>query len=186
MPNIFEGKLIRLRAVEASDWENHEQWDRDTDLARLSYEIPFPSSILTTRQWAEREAQRGAENDTFRFQIVTLDGTLAGNINTHTCNLRNGTFMYGLVIIPQHQRKGYASEAIRLVLRYFFQERRYQKCNAEVYSFNAPSQRLHERLGFTLEGRLRRMIYTDGEFHDALIYGITREEFDKTVLSAEQ
>jgi len=36
---------------------------------------------------------------------------------------------------------------------------------------------LHERLGFTLEGRLRRMIYTEGTFHDKLIYGLTQEEF---------
>jgi RimJ/RimL family protein N-acetyltransferase len=86
--------------------------------------------------------------------------------------------MYGIAVLPQHQRKGYASEAIRLVLRYYFGERRYQKCTVEVFSFNEPSQRLHEALGFTLEGRLRRMIYTNGVFYDALLYGITREEFE--------
>ena len=37
--------------------------------------------------------------------------------------------------------------------------------------------RLHERLGFTLEGRLRRMIYSNGQHHDLLYYGITAEEF---------
>lgn len=178
MPNIFAGKLVRLRAVEPDDWKNHEQWDRDTDLARFAYEIPFPQSLQMTRQWAEREAERRAENDNFRFQIETLDGVQVGTINTHNCDLRSGTFMYGLVIIPQHQRQGFASEAIRLVLRYFFHEHRYQKCSATVYNFNEPSQKLHERLGFTLEGRLRRMIYSGGEYHDALIYGITREEFD--------
>ena len=57
---------------------------------------------------------------------------------------------------------------------------RYQKVNAEVYAFNEPSMRLHERMGFTLEGRLRRMIYTGGEYHDALFYGMTREEFESS------
>jgi RimJ/RimL family protein N-acetyltransferase len=47
-----------------------------------------------------------------------------------------------------------------------------------VHSLNEASQRLHESLGFTLEGRLRRMMYTDGAFHDALIDGLTREECD--------
>ncbi len=178
MPNIFQGKLIRLRAVEPGDWENHEQWDRDTDLARYANEIPFPRSLEMSRQWAERESQREPKNDSFDFEVETLDGVQVGTINTHHCDLRCGAFMYGLVIVPQHQRKGYASEAIRLVLRYFFHERRYQKCTVEVYSFNEPSQRLHETLGFTLEGRLRRMIYSGGEYHDALMYGITREEFD--------
>jgi RimJ/RimL family protein N-acetyltransferase len=66
---------------------------------------------------------------------------------------------------------------VRLVLRYYFEERRYQKCSVYVYDFNAPSQRLHESLGFTQEGRLRRMLYSGGEHHDVLVYGITKEEF---------
>jgi RimJ/RimL family protein N-acetyltransferase len=178
MINIFEGKLVRLRAVEATDWENHAVWDRDTETARRSYEIPFPQSTLSTRQWAEREAQNHGESDVFRFQIETLDGVQVGTINTNACDLRCGTFRYGLAIMGEYQRKGYASEAIRLLLRYYFQERRYQKCTVNIYSFNEPSQKLHESLGFTLEGRIRRMIYTGGEFHDELYYGITKEEFE--------
>ncbi|MBI1255883.1 MAG: GNAT family N-acetyltransferase [Chloroflexi bacterium] len=178
MTNIFEGKLVRLRAVEADDWKNHAEWDRDTEMARHLYEIPFPQSTTSTKQWAEREAQRkDTPSDNFQFEIETLDGVQVGSIGTHDCDLRNGTFSYGLATIDKYRRKGYASEAIRLLLRYFFQERRYQKCTTEVFSFNEPSQKLHESLGFTLEGRLRRMIYTNGEFHDALFYGITKEEF---------
>ena len=37
--------------------------------------------------------------------------------------------------------------------------------------------RLHERLGFQAEGRIRRTAYTAGAHHDALIYGMTAEEF---------
>jgi RimJ/RimL family protein N-acetyltransferase len=37
--------------------------------------------------------------------------------------------------------------------------------------------RLHERLGFRREGCLRRMIYTDGQYFDDLIFGLTAEEF---------
>jgi RimJ/RimL family protein N-acetyltransferase len=186
MTNIFEGKLVRLRAVEATDWENHAQWDRDTETARRSYEIPFPQSTLSTRQWAEREAARRENGEEgHRLQIETLDSVQVGTINTNACDLRCGTFRYGLAVMGEHRRKGYASEAIRLLLRYYFQERRYQKCNASVYSFNLPSQKLHESLGFTLEGRIRRMIYTGGEFHDELIYGITREEFEAKGLTFE-
>lgn len=63
-------------------------------------------------------------------------------------------------------------------MRYYFHELRYQKVTAIVYSFNGRSQRLHESLGFTLEGRLRRMAYTNGTLHDELYFGLTREEFD--------
>ena len=36
-----------------------------------------------------------------------------------------------------------------------------------------------KRLGCHEEGRIRRQIYTDGEYHDELIFGLTREEFDE-------
>jgi RimJ/RimL family protein N-acetyltransferase len=46
-----------------------------------------------------------------------------------------------------------------------------------VYSFNEESARLHEKLGFQLEGRIRGTEFTDGALHDKLIYGITADEF---------
>src|SRR5262245_47557643 len=127
MANIFQGRQVRLRAVEIADWEVHYQWDFDTDSARLSSEIGFPFSQEKTRAWAEAESVRRPENDSFRFQIERLENEeLVGTLNIHTCDPRCGTFMYGIAIIPQYRRCGYASEAIWLALRYMFLERRYQ------------------------------------------------------------
>lgn len=181
MSNVFKGELIRLRAVETSDWPFFYALDQSTtDVARDGDEIRFPGSQEAVRLWTEQQARAHGEHDQFRFQIEVLaSGELAGTLNTHSTNPRVGTFMYGVAIAPTYQRRGYAAEAIRLVLRYFFAEKRYQKVNAEVYSFNAASIRLHEHLGFTLEGRLRRMVYTEGQFHDALVYGMLREEFEQ-------
>jgi RimJ/RimL family protein N-acetyltransferase len=178
MTNIFRGNLVQLTAIDPANWEIFYRWNFDTDDARRSYEIPFPSSRDRVRAWAEETAKHEPKDDNFRFQIENLAGELVGTINTHHCAPRCGTFMYGLAILPEHRRKGYAAEAIRLVLRYYFQERRYQKVNADVFSFNEPSIHLHERLGFMLEGRLRRMIFTQGQWFDVLVYGMTREEFE--------
>ncbi len=98
-------------------------------------------------------------------------------LNTPCCDRRNGTFMYGLGIGREHRRRGYALEATGLVLRYFFEELRYQKGTVHVYGFNEASVRLHEKAGFTMEGRIRRMVYTDGEYHDEIVFGMTAEEW---------
>jgi RimJ/RimL family protein N-acetyltransferase len=180
-PNIWQGNRVRLRAIEPSDWETFDSWNQDTEMERRAYWIPFPQSKERVRQWAETTAQKVPENDTSFLVIESLAGEVAGSVNTNRCDRRQGTFSYGIAIRREHQRKGYASEAIRLLLRYFFAELRYQKVIASVYSFNEPSIRLHESLGFQLEGRLRRMIYTDGQFHDELIYGLTAEEFAAAV-----
>jgi RimJ/RimL family protein N-acetyltransferase len=73
--------------------------------------------------------------------------------------------------------RGDRHEAIRLMPRYYFDELRYQKATAFIADFNAPSIRLHEKLGFRRGGQLRRMAYTRGQYHDQLAFGQLAEEF---------
>lgn len=176
--NAWQTERIRLRGLEPSDSETFFAWNRDDTEANRSIDyLWFPGSREASRQWAQSESLKRGDNDQYFFVIETLPGVIVGTINSHSCDLRNGTFAYGVAIIAAHQRQGYASEAIILLLRHFFDERRYQKCTVTVYGFNTSSIHLHERLGFTLEGRLRRMIYSNGQHHDLLYYGITAPEF---------
>ena len=177
--SIWEGRLVRLRGVEPSDWEAFHEWDQDTEVARASWRIWPPRSQEGTRRFATNAALNGPEDDNYRYVVETLAGELVGTINTQRCDSHNGTFSYGVAIAAAQQHKGYASEAILLVLRYCFRELRYQKVTVNVYSFNEASIRLHERLGFTLEGRLRRMHYTNGQFYDELYFGMTAEECEE-------
>lgn len=177
MRSSWQGKLVRLRSVEPGDWEIFAAWSGDDFTARRSSTIDFPRSRESIKQWAEQAATTKPDDDTFRWMIETLAGEAVGTILTHSCDRRVGSFMYGLVIAAEHQRQGYAREAVQLVLRYYFEELNYQKATVQVYDYNHGSQRFHERLGFTLEGRLRRTVYTDGKHHDALMYGLLREEF---------
>ena len=177
--NIWQGERVRLRAVEPEDWKVFNQWDLDTETARDCYWIPFPKSQEAARKWALDLSLEAPKGDVFRFVIENLEGEFVGTINTHDCVPRNGTFSYGLAIRREYQRQGYASEAIRLVLSYFFIELRYQKCNVGVYDFNEASIRLHESLGFQHEGRVRRSYFTGGKYYDFINLGITREEYDE-------
>jgi len=89
----------------------------------------------------------------------------------------NGTFSYGLGVHPEHKGNGYGAEAAVLMLRFMFDERRFQKCESHVYDYNSASQTLHRKLGFVEEGRLRRHLFLAGEYHDEFLYGMTAEEF---------
>lgn len=177
-PSIWQGQLVRLRAVEPTDWEVYYHWNFDDEQARAVYVVPFPQSREAVRRWCEREATQPADGDNFRFAIARLDDdTVVGDVSVHGADPRVGTFAYGINIKQGERRKGYASEAILLLLRYFFQERRYQKVTIGIYSFNEASIRLHEHLGFKREGCLRRLVYTRGSYYDQLMYGLTVEEF---------
>lgn len=178
MTDIWRGRLVRLRGIEPEDWEVHYRWDQDSDTAQMLERAFFPNSQGRARKWAEAMSTQSGENDEFHFGIEELEGgTLVGAIAIHHCDPRVGHFAYGIGVIPERRRKGYAAEAILLVARYYFHEMRYQKMNAQVYTDNAASMALHERLGFTREGTLRRMAYTGGVYHDLAHFGMTAEEF---------
>ncbi len=175
--NTWEGKKVRLRGLEREDWEVHFEWNHDSEMPRNLHYIWFPQSRAAVKKWVDEAAVKSPKGDNVDLVIETLAGQQVGVIGVQNADPRNGTFKYGVAILREHQRQGYASEAIRLVLRHYFDELRYQKVIATVYSFNAASQKLHESLGFQLEGRLRHMIYSNGQYHDELIYGLTDDEF---------
>lgn len=175
--SVWRGPRVRLRAFEAEDWETYHAWNADDEQTRNLDQIHVPQSAAAVRQWAEREATREPEGDNVRFVIESERGEVVGDITTHDCDPRVGMFAYGVSIKRDQRGQGYAREAIPLVLRYYFTEKRYQKVTVTIFSFNDASVRLHERLGFQLEGRIRRAAYTAGAHHDALVYGLTDEEF---------
>ena len=52
-----------------------------------------------------------------------------------------------------------------------------QKCNSACIEINEGSIRLHQKIGFKQEGRIRRNIYLNGKFYDDMLWGLLKEEF---------
>ena len=171
---IWTGSNVTLRAMEPGDISLFEAFD--DEYAKSMDVLMLPQSSSRLRSWFERELQ-GKLNDEFRFIAVDRSGQPVGTIDTFACNRRNRTFKYGVAVARDHWGKGYAGEMIVLVLRFYFLELGYEKVTPHVYSFNERSLRLHDRLGFVREGRLRNMVIVNGQYYDEIHFGMTRAEF---------
>ncbi|HEX8071228.1 MAG TPA: GNAT family protein [Pyrinomonadaceae bacterium] len=175
--NFWQNSLVRLRGVEPEDAETFFRWNLDSDMGRgLEFLWP-PVSLALVRQQLAAKSLRKLERDEFDWLIEDAAGAPVGAISTHHCAPHTGTFSYGVSVAAEHQRRGYATAAVLLVVRYYFEELRYQKVTVGVLADNAASVALHEKLGFTREGTLRRMGFTRGAFRDLHYYGLTREEW---------
>jgi RimJ/RimL family protein N-acetyltransferase len=175
--SIWRGKKVLLRAKTAVDIPRYLA-DGLADDMRLYGDgyVVYPASEDVMRDNQEN-ALGYSKDETCSLAIATLDGELVGAINSTDCNPQSGTFSYGISIFSEFRRCGYALDAVRILLRYYFEERRYHRAGATVYGFNEPSITLQEELGFQLEGRQREMIFTKGKRHDVLLFGITADEF---------
>ena len=168
---------MRLRPFCGDDIEVAWLWSMDSGRARDLEHVWPPASREQVAQWVAGKTRQSFENGDVDLVIETAAGVQVGAISTHRCDLRTGTFSYAIDIAHGHRRRGYATEAIRLLLGFYFNECRYQKVTVSLHAENLASVALHERLGFVLEGRLRRMVYTGGRFQDELWFGQTAEEF---------
>ena len=182
--NIFHGKKIRLRARKYEDIERDkaviENSAYDTEIDRMTDSIYLPFSVESRLEEWENSVKKANDWDRCNLVIETLDGTAVGGISITEASRTDGSFSYGLAILPNHRRKGYAKEAIILILNYYFNELRFHKCNVNIFDFNEGSKLLHKSLGFIEEGRRRESKYTKGKYYDVILYGMTENEFRRT------
>lgn len=176
--NYWEGKKVRLRSLEPEDWEFFYNWNLETGTQKNISHIWFPTSRQHIKDWIKEEGLKGGSNDQHTFVVETLEGKTVGTIAANSLSKVDGSFRYGLGIIDTERQKGYASDALKVFLNYYFNELRYHKVNAGIFAFNESSKILHEKLGFVLEGQLREVKYTDGQFWDMYIFGMTKGEFN--------
>ncbi len=80
-------------------------------------------------------------------------------------------------ILATHRGKGYGSEAINWVLQWGFQIAGLHRISIESFSYNDGACRLYERLGFVPEGRKRKAIWFNGDWHDYVLFGMLEDEW---------
>jgi RimJ/RimL family protein N-acetyltransferase len=178
--SIWVGDRVHLRGYEAEDSGFEAECDENTIDQRAGWKAFPPRSSAARKAWSEQAAAAKSEGEAVEFRLVVArrtDNHIVGTINPHTADMVNGTFRFGIAIGEQHKGHGYAGEAVLLLMRYMFDERRFQKCGSEVLDYNAASLSLHRRLGFVEEGRIRRNVFHGGQYRDTVLFGMTVDEF---------
>ncbi|MFD5118966.1 GNAT family N-acetyltransferase [Streptomyces sp. NPDC058385] len=176
MGAFWVGERVRLRGVEAGDWGVFMRFAEEEEL--LADLVQVPRSGERFRAWAGEEAGAAGDGDLFRLVVEEVrTGDAVGSVGVHRADPRAGVFEYGVTIGAGHRREGYAAEAVVMLLRYMFDERRFHKCEARVFAHNEASLAFQRRLGFVEEGRLRDHVFHGGRHHDLVLLGMLGREF---------
>jgi ribosomal-protein-alanine N-acetyltransferase len=173
-PTLETERLI-LREVTVADAADLHEYFSDPETAVY---IPHTAltSISQTEEILARNAKYLAAKESFRFAIVgKLDGKVIGTIDLHNFGAQNHRMEVGYVFTRAYWGFGYATEAVKEVIRFAFEEMGVHRIEAECETENIRSIHLLERCGMTREAIRMENEINKGTFVSNYVYAIVRE-----------
>lgn len=130
----------------------------------------IPDLDAADRYVTERAEQWRSDT---RYSWAVADqtsGALLAEIVLKDVNLTDGVAEAGCWTHPAHRGKGIAATAVQSVLRFAFGGLGLQHISYRHGAGNVASQRVAEKCGFQLDGRLRAALVVDGQRQDLLVW----------------
>ena len=108
------------------------------------------------------------------FLVEKKDGSKVGSMSHRPVRR---TQEIGYAILPSERKKGYCSEAVMIMVDYLFLSKDIVRIQAHTDVRNIGSQKILEKTGFKKEGIVRKGTFVRGEWTDACLFSILREEW---------
>ncbi|MDP9069516.1 MAG: GNAT family N-acetyltransferase [Actinomycetota bacterium] len=177
------GERVYVRLLEAEDAPDLlELRVRNRDFLR-PWEPRRPGMRYTLEEQTSQLAfalESAAADRAYHFGIFVPAGELVGTITLSNVARRawqNATI--GYFVDEQHNGKGFATDAIRLVTRLAFTELGLHRVQAGVMPRNPASMRALEKAGYRREGLSLRYLHINDVWEDHVMFAITQEELDR-------
>ncbi len=170
----LRGKKVTLRPPKPVDFR---------EFAALMKSSRAAFRFLATSHYPRKRFNELVENwqrDDARSFLVCRrsDGVIVGSMGLFNIVRRQvKTSFIGYSIGARHQRQGYATDALQLVLRFAFRKLRLHRVEADIQPHNKASRALARRAGFTCEGLSRRLVKIGGRWRDHERWAILAEEW---------
>ena len=134
---------------------------------------------LTRDDLLEEIAQSEREPQAFGRFVIEFGGERVGSLGFRLLNERNRIAEAGrFAIHPGHRGRGIGDEAARLFQRHLLVDLDLHRIELQIYAFNERAIAQAERTGYVREGVKRKAYLKNGEWQDAVLFGLVREDLD--------
>ena len=170
---------VYLRAFEPKDYIKINEWRHDEDLYLLTTGNRYFVSSERDRQWV---LDKSLNNQTDIHLAICLvkDHLFIGYVSLSDIDYRNRRAEWSGIVIgeKEYRGRGYATEAVYLLLEYAFHELGMHRVSGSWLAENMVSLFLGKMMGFQHEGVLRDHLYKNGKHHDVIVMSMLRPEFE--------
>lgn len=176
---VLSGKKVSLGVIECKDLQTLWEYYGDFELRKYMSYGWMPVYYEDQERWYERIVNERWKRITLGI-IEKSSGKVIGTIGVRDINWRSGYGEIGYWISKEYWGRGYATEALSLMLEYCFEYLNLRKVFAKVFEPNIPSRRVLEKNGFRYIGRFRKHKYVAGEgYVDVLLFELLKDEWKK-------
>ena len=166
---MLKGENIQLRALEPSDLDTLYDWENDINIWKVSQTItPFSKHVLS-------QYLANAHQDIFTARqlrlIIVKESRSIGTIDLFDFEPVHKRAGVGILIADQGDRqKGYAREALELLINYAFKQLQLKQIYCNISSINKASINLFSGLDFMLVGVKKDWNKTQEGWEDELLF----------------
>lgn len=180
MPHII-GDNIMLREYRKEDLPHIRAWVNDPEIVDFLSDIFLnPHTLNETERFLNHVLEASAPDEK-HFIIAAKDtGEYIGQIDLFKINWTNRVAEVGIVIGKKDSLgKGIGTEAMKLLQTFAFERMNLNRLELVVHDYNPRAYQCYIKSGFIEEGRWRKKQYFNGEYHDLILMGVLKDEYQK-------
>jgi len=170
----LKGNIISLRALEPEDLAFLYNIENNESFWEVSHtQTPFSKYIL--KQYLENAHLDIYESKQLRLVIEEKETKQSiGMIDLFDFNPQHKRAGIGILIEPKFQNKGFASEALQLLIKYCFSFLQLHQLYANITADNKNSIQLFTKFNFVEVGVKKDWIYSQGKYKDEILYQLLK------------
>ncbi|MEW8994578.1 GNAT family N-acetyltransferase [Clostridium sp.] len=146
-----ETERLIIRNFTPEDWSDLYEYLSDEEVLKFEPFKPF------SEEDCKEEALYRSEGDTFLAVSLKSTGKVIGNLYFSKEDFM--TWELGYIFNSKYHRKGYATESVKAIMKYSFENLGTRRIIANCDPRNIPSWKLLEAVNMRREGHLLQNIY---------------------------
>ncbi|MCX6246915.1 MAG: GNAT family N-acetyltransferase [Bacteroidetes bacterium] len=175
--NLLIGNKVRLRAIEPADLEFIYSIENDPVIWRVGNTLT-PYSRHQLEQYILSSQHDVYSEKQIRLMIDTLlpenEKKTIGVIDLYEFDPHHGRAGVGIFVLQEEQEKGYATDALQVMIRYCFEILNLHMLHCNISADNSNSIRLFEKAGFQQCGLRKDWRHLDNGWMDELMFQLIR------------
>jgi [ribosomal protein S5]-alanine N-acetyltransferase len=180
MMELLHSARLVLRAFTKADAAEIQNLANNKEVGGI-IGLPQPYLLEHAQEWIEIQPELirlGTE-----YPLAIVEKTSNELVGTITLRVDKNHFKgeLGYWIGRPYWGKGFATEAVKRMISFGFEDLELNKIWASALSRNKGSLAVLQKAGLWDEGTLKQDRFISGEFEDINLYGIVREEYSRNI-----